>query len=231
MSVFYSSRPPSGAFYRVHTTAQAAVLDERDVARFFHPFLGRERTVSQAAAEVGCKLNAMHYRVKTFLEAGLLRVVREQKRAGRPVKVYRSVADAFFVPFQLTSHVTRQEGWLAHIEPVARSIAQSMAERYLTRERAGQCVFRDDSGHLISLGGRELPESAEIVFHPDADQRPLGTDRYGNIFLTEDEARALEHDLVELFGRYLKLWHSDAQVRREHLFLYAFVPASVEGEG
>ncbi len=225
MSVFYSSRPPSEAFYRIETPAQAAILDERAVARLFFPFLGRERTVGQAAAETGFKLNAMHYRVRTFLDAGLLKVVREEKRAGRAIKVYRSVADAFFVPFQFTAHATRQESWLAHIEPVARPIAQSMAERYLEREQAGQCIFRDDEGHFVSLGGQELRESKEIVFHPDADQRPLGTDRFGNIFLTEAEAQRLERELVELFGRYLKLWHSDDKVRHEHLFLYAFVPA------
>lgn len=227
MSVYYSSRPPSVDFYRIHTETQAAILDDRALARFFHPFLGREKTVSQAAAEVGCKLNAMHYRVKTFLEVGLLKVIREEKRAGRPVKVYRSVADAFFVPFQFTAHATQQESWLAHIEPVARRIARSMAEQYLTRERAGQCIFRDDRDNLTSLGGQELLEDKEIVFHPDAFQRPLGTDRFGNIFLTEAEAQNLERELVELFGRYLQLWHADAQVRREHLFLYAFAPAPV----
>jgi hypothetical protein len=225
MSVYYSSRPSSADFYRVCTKAQVAILDDRTLARLFYPFLGREKTVSQAAAEVGCKLNAMHYRVKTFLEVGLLRVVREEKRAGRAVKIYRSVADAFFVPFQLTSHATHQEGWLAHITPVARRLARSMAEQHLMRERAGQCIFRDDRGNFVSLGGREVSESAEIVFHPDASYRPLGSDRYGNIFLTEAEARELEHELVELFARYLNLWHSDAQVRREHLFLYAFAPA------
>ena len=224
MSVFYSSRPPSEAFFRVHTAAQAAILDDRVLARLFYPFLGKEKTVTQAATEVGCKLNAMHYRVKTFLEAGLLGVVREEKRAGRPIKVYRSVADAFFVPFGLTAHATQQEGWLAHIEPVARRIAQSMVKQHLEKERSGHCFFRDDRDNLILIGGQELPEGV-IVFHPDVAYRPLGTDRYGNIFLTEDEARGLEHDLIELFSRYLKLWHSDAQVRREHLFLYAFAPA------
>lgn len=225
MSVYYSSRPPSVAFFRVHKTLQAAILDDQTLARFFYPFVGKEKTVSQAAAEIGCKLNAMHYRVRTFVEAGLLRVVREEKRAGRPVKVYRAVADAFFVPFRLTSHATQQEGWLAHIEPVARRIAQSMVEQDLAREVAGQCIFRDECDNLVSLGGRELSGGSEIVFHPDAHQKPLGSDRFGNIFLTETEARGLERELVELFGRYLQLWHSDTQVRREHLFLYAFAPA------
>lgn len=225
MSVYYSSRPPSADFYRIHTASQAVIFDERTLSRFFYPFLGRDRTVSQAAAEVGCKLNAMHYRVGTFLGAGLLKIVREERRAGRPIKSYRAVADAFFVPFQFTAHATQQESWLAHTAPVARRIARSMAEQHLTRERAGQCVFRDDRNNLVSIGGRELAEDTEIVFHPDASYRPLGTDRFGNIFLAEDEARALERELIDLFSRYLKLWHSDAQARREHLFLYAFAPA------
>ncbi len=99
-----------------------------------------------------------------------------------------------------------------------------MVEQHLARERAGQCIFRDDRDNLVVLGGQELPDNLEIVFHPDTLQRPLGTDRFGNIFLTEAEARGLEVELIELFGRYLQLWHSDAQVRCEHLFLYAFAP-------
>lgn len=100
-----------------------------------------------------------------------------------------------------------------------------MVEQHLAKERPGLCFFRDDRDNLVVIGGQELSEGSEVVFHPDAAYRPLGTDRSGNIFLTEDEARGLEHDLINLFSRYLNLWHSDAQVRREHLFLYAFAPA------
>ena len=50
---------------------------------------------------MGCSLNTMLYRIKTLLlRAGLLEVVREEPRKGRAVKIYRSVHDAYFIPFQ-----------------------------------------------------------------------------------------------------------------------------------
>ncbi|MBA2664529.1 MAG: helix-turn-helix transcriptional regulator, partial [Chloroflexi bacterium] len=77
----------------------AALLVDPDERRYFEPFLGRERTVTEAARELGVPPNGMRYRVRRMAKLGLLRIVREQPRAGRPMRVYRSVADRLFVPY------------------------------------------------------------------------------------------------------------------------------------
>ena len=104
--------PDSGSFHTVtfytvtfHTvtdTRQAQLLTEPKSKAFFKPFLAAERSAGEAAAELGCNLNTVLYRVKTFLEAGLLTVSREQTRKGRAVKYYRSSYDGYFVPFTKT---------------------------------------------------------------------------------------------------------------------------------
>lgn len=101
---------------------QAQLLTESRSKEFFKPFVARELTASQAAHEVGCELSAMLYRIRTFQAAGLLAVVRQEKRAGRPLKVYRAVADAFFIPFDLTPYADYEERLMEQLAPAWRQV-------------------------------------------------------------------------------------------------------------
>lgn len=226
MSRHYSTRPTSADFYRVRTERQAHLLEDPDISNFFVPFLAREETVASAARTLGCKVNAMHYRARTLLDAGLLEVVREKKRAGLPVKVYRSVADAFFIPFELSRHADREAHMTERYGSILEQIAKANTRRENRRGRVGQCLFRDAAGDVASFGGVELPNGSDIRLNVDDPDRPIGADRMGNVFLTEKEARSLQGELDSLFRRYLNLAHEDAKTQRgEYLFLYALSTA------
>jgi hypothetical protein len=84
-------------------------LSDPESFRYFEPFIARDRTVKEAAEAVGCNLDTMLYRVRKFLNAGLLKVTRVEKRAGRPIKHYRSTSEAFFVPFEVTPYAELEE--------------------------------------------------------------------------------------------------------------------------
>lgn len=226
MSRYYSTRPASADFYRVRTERQAHLLEDPDLSSFFMPFLAREETVAGAARTLGCKVNAMHYRARTLLDAGLLEVVRETKRAGLPVKVYRSVADAFFIPFGLSRHADQEARMTERYGSILEQIAKATMRRERRRGRVGQCLFRDATGDIVSFGGVELPNSGDILLNVDDPHRPIGADRMGNVFLTEAEARSLQGELDSLFRRYLNLAHEDSNTpRAEYLFLYALSAA------
>lgn len=225
MSQLYSTRPISTDFYRVQSEHQAHLLEDPDISSFFTPFLAREQTVTGAARDLGCKVNAMHYRVRTFLNAGLLTIVREEKRAGLPIKIYRSVADAFFIPFEFSRHADRETHMTERYESILRQVAKATTRRERQRGRVGQCLFRDTTGDVVSFGGVELP-SSDIIFNVDDPYQPVGADRMGNIFLTETDARSLQRELDVLFQRYLRLAHEDEETPKgEYLFLYAFSPS------
>src|SRR5690606_26192893 len=81
--------------------AAKAILDP-DTRLYLAPFIGRAASISQAASGSGEKENTTLKRVRRFVELGLLEVVAELPRAGRPIKLYRSVAEVFFVPFEAT---------------------------------------------------------------------------------------------------------------------------------
>lgn len=114
----YETAAGAGTF-RVITEPKAAKILTNPVAlRFLTPFLGREVTIQEAAEEAGASPNTTYKRAMRFLELGLITVAREQPRAGRAVKLYRTVADVLFVPFENTPSVSleaalkeREEYW------------------------------------------------------------------------------------------------------------------------
>lgn len=83
---------------RIEAPAQVAVFLDPRRRRILITFLGREASLTEAAERLAFPLNRLAYHVGRLLELGLLRVVRERKRAGRPIRYYRAAADSFLIP-------------------------------------------------------------------------------------------------------------------------------------
>jgi len=156
--------------------------------------------VSQAAAELGHSVSATLYRVKTFLRAGLLYVAREERRAGRPVKHYRSVADAFFIPFDRTPYAGLEERLMAQLEPFWRGMVARLARAYRDNGLDGQSMYRGEDGTVWTNFAADAFErlslenfGSPVVLYRDATPQ-----------LTGEEARALQRGLNDLFERSLE---------------------------
>ena len=127
----------------------ADVLTNPHTLRQLEPFLGRDCTVSQAAEETGEKPNTVLSRVKRFLDLGLLKISGEKPRGGRAVKLYRSAADLFFIPYEATSAETL-EAAMAERD----AYWEALLRRGVVRARAqavgawGTRVYRDARGRL-----------------------------------------------------------------------------------
>lgn len=67
-------------------------------AHYLAPFLHEDHSVSEAAELLRTPLTKVHYWVRSLCDAGLLHVVSEQPRKGRPIKRYRAIATEFVVP-------------------------------------------------------------------------------------------------------------------------------------
>lgn len=195
------------------------LMDPR-VRRFFLPFLACDRTVGEAAAEAGCSPPVMLYRVGTFLRAGLLRVVHERPRAGRALKVYRSVHDAYLVPFSLMPYADLEEGFAAHFHANASRIAELVARRFRGRSWDGTRLYRRTDGETRIEGA---PDAQRVVGLLDP-ARPVGMDFTTEIGLSEQEARALQAELLRL----LEL-RRPGEGRRGYLLSVALVPLDDEG--
>jgi hypothetical protein len=192
--------PASSRSLTVRDRRAAEALVDPTTLRHLAPFLGRDRSVAEAARETGEKPNTTLRRVRRFVAMGLLRVWREVPRAGRPVKRYRAVADVFFVPFDATG---------------AESLEAALAERDAYWERLlrrnvvrgrmealgtwGTRVYRDARGRL----------QVQTAVRPDVNATTLDPGAPAVLSLWRDalmldfeDAKALQREMFALMQRY-----------------------------
>ncbi|UCH25464.1 MAG: helix-turn-helix transcriptional regulator [Trueperaceae bacterium] len=197
------------------TREQARLLTDPASVRFFKPFLAVERSQKEAAAELGCTLATLHYRVKTFLAAGLLEVSSVKKRAGRPIKRYRSVAPEVFVPFSLTPYADLEESLRDQLAPVWTALVSGLASAYWQAGSYGRKMFRDQRGVVwtspaTGAEGSNGPEDLQA-------------------FYTDIGLPLSEHDYRHFMGRLAELYleicehavrASEARAGRERTYLF-----------
>lgn len=224
-----SGRPPVEAFYTVTDPEQARLLSNPASLRFLEPFVARDLSVKAAAEEVGCKLDTMLYRVKTLLNAGLLRVARLEKRAGRPIRHYRSVYDAYFVPFEVTPYAEVEERLTAHFRERQALVVTGMAQVLRRTGREGRRVYRRlDDGEVWQESAGEV--RATINVHDAEDYRaymehyrgPVAEFMDDTLMLTDQEARELLTSFYEVWRRFKR--REDEQQRHPYFMQFTIVP-------
>lgn len=214
----YLRRTLPETFFTVQDAKQARLLSDVKTRAYFEPFLAREMTVSAAAREVSCSLHAMLYRVRVFLKAGLLRITREEARAGRPIKHYRSVHNAYFIPLEMTPFAELEERLNVQFAPSVTLLTRSWS--HLLREigQHGRRLYRDDAGFIFSDSGEEG--------QPFSDYRsldfPAAFDFFLELHLPQEEAKRLQLELVELYKRYLP--YREKRGDKAYIFQAALVP-------
>lgn len=166
----------------------------------FLPFLGRECSVRDAAGETGAKPNSVLWRVKRWQDLGLIEVTRKVPRGGRAVKLYRSVADCFFVPFEVMS-----------AESMEAAMA-SLDRRWEDALRRAVVRARRDAlqggGYEVSRDGRGVPRVTSVrapceAYDPLEPNEPAAVSSWHeSVHLTFEQAKALQAELLGLLARY-----------------------------
>ena len=180
----------------------ADILTNPRTLRGLEPFLGRDCTVSQAAEETSEKPNTVLSRVRRFLNLGLLKISGERSRGGRAVKLYRSAADLFFIPYEATSAETleaamaeRDAYWEATLRRgVVRARTQAVGAW-------GTRVYRDGRGRL-QVQAALNPESNYTTLEP-GDPAVLSAWRDA-VYLDFEDAKALQREMFGLLKTYLQ---------------------------
>lgn len=76
----------------------ASVFAQSHLRRTLLQFARQPRSIAEVAAELRIDIKQLHHRVKRFLTLGLLVVIEERKRSGRPIRLYQAAAQRFFIP-------------------------------------------------------------------------------------------------------------------------------------
>ena len=168
--------------------------------RQLEPFLGEAKTVSEAAQETQQKANTVLARVKRFVTLGLLEVAFEEKRGGRAVKHYRSVADMFFVPYEASTAES-----LERMMKGREQYWESLLRRNVVRTRFqevgtwGTRIYKDERGRL----------QIQSAITPDKNYTMLETSYPAvlsawrdSVYLDYEDAKTLQNEMFNLLKRY-----------------------------
>lgn len=176
----------------------AAFISNRERGRHLDPFLAVERTVGEAALELGVSPQRMHYWVKQMEALGLLRALRSEVRGRSRTTIYRASADTYLVPLELLP-TTDFETLELHFLPIWRRFLRSLAS-------AGR---RYAAGWVVRYGRSDgLP-----AFHIEPSTPPVGDvpvlNAWARLKLAPATAVQLKIELEALLGEYMKLQDDD----------------------
>lgn len=186
-----------------------------------------EWTVADLARACGLPINAAHHRVQALLREELAEVVATRPRRGRPVRVYRAAAEAFFVPYAATPAASPEALVAGREEAFTRSFDQALVQ-------LGQSLVRDER----EIGVRLYREGGQVVqdltpqaghFDPSAmllPPQPAVALISTALSLTRADAKTFQNDLVELYLRYAERQGPERYLVRLHL-----VPSAEPGPG
>jgi DNA-binding transcriptional ArsR family regulator len=167
---------------RVANRAQAAALENPLRARLLMACVAGERSLTDLQRFAGQTLPKLHYHVTRLLDGGLLRVSREQKRGGRPIRYFRAVADSFLVPQEFLGELPG-EAMAVELRNLLQRSRGDVSLRYAADERGGfrMTLVRDEAG--------PSPRALELwqIFR-----------------LTRQQRDELAKELKDLFERYSK---------------------------
>lgn len=183
------------------------IIDNPDVAAFLLGtktqqslilFVGQERSVSNAAAELGISMSALLYRVNQLLGYGLLKVVREEARGGRAIKFYTSTATSFFVPFRV-AQVDTIDAYLGSVKLYHEKLFTTNVVEVLQEfdDDWGMNVFIDEQGQVQTLGALRPGK----IMQPDGVNFVI-MDFYCPLYLDEDEARTFQQEIAQTVEKY-----------------------------
>jgi hypothetical protein len=184
--------------FRVATRPQAAALENPLRARLLMACATTERSLSDLEKLTGQPLPKLHYHVGRLLDAKLLRVSREQARAGRPIRFLRAMAESFIVPQELLSNLPG-DALAAELRSLLQMNRGEVALRYAPDERGN---------------------FAMKLVHDLSEQPPKAIELWQVFKLSRKQRDALARELLNLFERYSK-----AEAGSETLLVHAaFAP-------
>ncbi|MEX2535371.1 MAG: hypothetical protein WD273_07175 [Trueperaceae bacterium] len=184
----------------VKDARMADLLTDPATLRQLEPFLGRSVSVGQAARESSQKPNTVLSRVRRLIAAGVLVEHERVARNGRPVRLYRSAADTFFIPFDSTS-AESLEASLSDREAYWEKLLRENVVR-ARRERIGVWgtrIYRDSRGRL-QIQTAVTPERNYTTLDPEGPAvLSAWRDR---VYLDFEDAKALQREMFALLKRY-----------------------------
>lgn len=158
----------------------AAVFSVRRQRQILLALIPEPRSLTQLAKLTDTRLNLLHHHVGKLMRLGLVTVVREDARAGAPIKYYQAAAANFFVPSELMDEAPGRQ---------AAGELRRLMDRALSQTFKGVMYFHDEQG----------PRMRPVM---DPELRSKGTELWLDLRLSAEDANELVDELKALFHRF-----------------------------
>lgn len=170
-------------------------------------FLRGENSVAAVARTLGLDLRRVHRDVQALLGTGLLKLVREQARSGRAIRIYAASAPAFFVPFSVTDAADltdldgrRRQGFDDLFDLQVRQQFSALHHAQSAGRAWGVRLYLDPDRQVqvdMAYEGAALVSPAQQYQGPTGLMLDLRTD----LHLSGAEAQQVQVELIQLLGR------------------------------
>lgn len=176
-----------------------------DSARILGPLVFQELSASEYAYGLGLKLDAATYLLRRLLAMGLIRIVRQTRRAGSSIKHYAATANCYFLPLSLIPELLIED-WLTEVHRrfdrvftagTAGALKRATQEQFLS---GLQIDFEPSAGlrYQFALRPKEALDITDLFLNsPEAT-----LDFTRSLSLSRERAKTLQQELVSLLARY-----------------------------
>ncbi|MHA0036465.1 ArsR/SmtB family transcription factor [Deinococcus sp. PESE-13] len=174
---------------RVANAAQARLLLKVELRPMLNLLMQEPQSVSSLARTLGLNLQRASYLLEKLLKADIVEISGEQRRAGRPVKLYRLQQD-WFIPFEMAPSETLETFVLAQVQPRLEELVRALVQVFM--QRTGE-----QRGFWLSAGNLSLGDASGAAQQLWEGDEPL-LFTLGQIRVSEDKARTFKRLLLEL---------------------------------
>ena len=184
----------------VNQPDMAQALTDPESQRLLVLFFRKAVTIAEAARATNTKPNTLYARVVRYVRCGLLIVEREVPRAGRALKLYRTTAERFFVPFEVMSFESLEmmsckldAYWERELrQAVTRAKPEAIGNwgYQVGLNARGELTTQTSVGPEAAYDARGAKELAVLSFWDD------------DPYLNFEDAKTLQRELLELYSPY-----------------------------
>ena len=190
----------------VRDARAAAVFTDPRMRRLLLWFVRRSRSVGEAATAWEMDPKRAHYYVRRLVGLGLLLVVEQRARAGRPIKYYRAASNSFFIPSDAAPKGFGEE--------LARELREGLAQEF----------GRGDGGMLFTAARNGSPRGRMVR---GSAAPPRAVELWRVLRMRPRDMAALTREINALFNRYQR----DMPAGGDIYLVHAALALRGEGDG
>jgi hypothetical protein len=182
---------------RLSQVGAAKLLLSGKAQAVLRPFLNGEYTVGEAAKIIGLPINSVAYWVGKLLKNQILEVI-----TNTPLVAYQATANAFFIPFSLAGKESMSALYASIQAPVLELFHASIAE-VMNDENGdwGVCIGTHENNLVLTI----VDEARDgITLNSRRPDTPATVNLWGFLHLDFEDAKSMQHELIEVYQKYLK---------------------------